>query len=95
MKVLVVDDERDIRESLQEFFEDEGFEVEAAADGIEALSLLGGPDLPGVVILDLLLPLLSGTEVYQRMQNDERLRNVPVVVSTSDPARAPDGVLTC
>jgi CheY-like chemotaxis protein len=91
MKVLVVDDERDIRDSLGEFLTDEGFDVDVAADGAEALSLLGGEPLPCVVILDLLMPVLSGTELYEKMQRDQRLSAIPVIVSTSDPSRAPSG----
>jgi DNA-binding response OmpR family regulator len=89
MRVLVVDDERDIRESLEEFLTDEGFDVEIAADGAEALTLLGGEPLPCVVILDLLMPVLSGTDLFEKMQHDERLSTIPVIVSTSDPSRAP------
>lgn len=93
MKVMIVDDEPDIRESLQEFFEDEGFAVSTAANGAEALELLEKGPLPCVVILDLMMPILDGNEVYARMQRDPRLSSVPVIVSTSDPSRAPSGVL--
>lgn len=92
-KLLIVDDEPDIRESLREFFEDEGYDVATAANGAEALTRLADEDLPCVVILDLLMPVLTGNEVYARMQKDPRLSQVPVVVSTSDPSRAPNGVL--
>jgi CheY-like chemotaxis protein len=94
MKVLIVDDEPDIRDSLQEFFEDEGYAVSTASNGAEALSRLENEELPCVVILDLLMPLVTGNEVYRRMQSDPRLSRVPVVFSTSDPSRAPAGVLT-
>jgi CheY-like chemotaxis protein len=93
MKVMIVDDERDIRESLQEFFEDEGFTVSTAANGAIALELLEREPLPCVIILDLMMPVLGGNEVYARMQNDPRLSRVPVLVSTSDPSKAPSGVL--
>jgi len=95
MKVLIVDDERDIRDSLEEFFRDEGFDVATAANGDEALKQLEktGEALPCAVLLDLFMPVLSGVEVYGRMQQDARLRGVPVIISTSDPSRAPSGVL--
>jgi CheY-like chemotaxis protein len=93
MKVMIVDDEPDIRDSLQEFFEDEGFTVSTAANGAIALDLLQRESLPCVVILDLMMPILSGNDVYAHMQSDPRLSAVPVVVSTSDPSRAPSGVL--
>ena len=92
MKVLVVDDEEDIRDSLEEFFLDEGFNVASAADGADALEQLKtGNEPPCVVILDLLMPMVSGNEVYESMRQDPRLSKVPVIVSTSDPSRAPSG----
>jgi CheY-like chemotaxis protein len=78
---------------LQEFFEDAGYVVSTAADGAEALARLGTHELPCVVILDLIMPVVSGNEVYDTMQADRRLSSVPVIVSTSDPSRAPSGVL--
>jgi CheY-like chemotaxis protein len=93
MKVMIVDDEPDIRESLQEFFEDEGYVVSTAENGAQALALLNDESLPCVVILDLMMPIVGGGEVYARMQQDPRLARVPVVVSTSDPSKAPSGVL--
>jgi len=90
MKVLVVDDDADIRETLVEVFLDEGYQVDAAVDGAQAMVFLrAGP--PCVVILDLLMPNMSGTEVYGLMQSDAALCRIPVVISTSDPTRAPSG----
>ena len=93
MKILIVDDEQDLLDSLAEFFQDEGFSVATARNGAEALAQLGNGDLPAVVILDLLMPVMSGIQVYETMQKDPRLAKLPVVVSTSDPSRAPSGVL--
>jgi CheY-like chemotaxis protein len=92
--ILIVDDERDIRDSLGEFFEDEGYLVTTAENGAVALTRLTHDHVPCVVILDLLMPVLDGNELYDRMQSDPRLKKIPVIVSTSDPTRAPSGVLT-
>jgi DNA-binding response OmpR family regulator len=92
MTVLVVDDEEEIRDSLRELLEDEGYHVATAADGEGALRCLE-ERLPCVVILDLMLPRLDGNAVYERMQRDATFSRVPVIVSTSDPSRAPSGVL--
>jgi CheY-like chemotaxis protein len=93
MAVLIVEDEEELRESLREFLEDEGYSVTTASNGAEALELLEHAELPSMMILDLILPVVSGNMVYERMQKDPRLARVPVVVSTSDPSRAPSGVL--
>jgi CheY-like chemotaxis protein len=91
--VLIVEDERDLLDSLQEFFEDEGFSVQTASNGAEALSLLDADELPSVVLLDLMMPVLDGNELFARMRAEPRLAGIPVIVSTSDPSRAPSGVL--
>jgi CheY-like chemotaxis protein len=91
--VLIVDDEPDIRDSLGEVLRDEGYAVLTAVNGREALQLL--PDLPRpcVVILDIIMPVMSGVEVYAAMQADPQLADIPIVISTSDPSRAPSGAL--
>lgn len=91
--VLVVDDELDIRESLKEILEDEGYAVLVAGDGRQALSVLRAGPRPCVVILDIIMPIMSGTEMYAAMQADAQLAEIPVIISTSDPSRAPSGVL--
>jgi CheY-like chemotaxis protein len=84
---------RAIRESLQDFFEDNGYAVDAAANGSEALARLNGTDLPCVIILDLLMRVLDGNMTYAAMQQDPRLARLPVIISTSDPGRALAGPL--
>jgi len=93
MSVLIVDDEPGLCESLRDFLEDEGYVVSTASNGAEALNLLEGAELPCLMILDLIMPVVTGNEVYETMQKDPRLQKVPIVVSTSDPARAPAGAL--
>jgi CheY-like chemotaxis protein len=92
-RLLIVDDEREIRESLEEFFQEEGFTVTTASNGAEALVRLKSAETPCVVLLDLLMPVLSGNEVYQAMQKEPRWNGIPVIVMTSDPSRAPSGLL--
>jgi two-component system, sensor histidine kinase and response regulator len=91
--VLIVDDEVEIRETLREAFEDQGFVVRCASNGREGLASLRQFDPPCAVVLDLIMPLMNGNELYAEMQADPKLATIPVVVSTSDPSRAPPGVL--
>ena len=94
MTIVVVDDEEAICETLKDVFEEEGYAVECAGDGLQALSLIRGmPVKPGMVILDLLMPRMDGNAVYAAMKSDPTLFEIPVVISTSDPSRAPSGVL--
>jgi DNA-binding response OmpR family regulator len=93
MGVLIVDDEPGLCESLRDFLEDEGYVVSTAQNGAEALHLLEGGELPCIMILDLIMPIVTGNQVYETMQKDPRLARVPIVVSTSDPSRAPAGAV--
>lgn len=77
--VLVVDDERDIREAVSEVLADEGYEVFGAADGAEALSKLRAHH-PAVVLLDLMMPGMNGWEFRAAQQHDPEVSGIPVIV---------------
>jgi len=68
MKILVVDDERAVRESLERALELEGYHVELAADGEEALERLSAAPAADAVILDVLMPGIDGLEVCRRLR---------------------------
>jgi DNA-binding response OmpR family regulator len=79
--ILICDDEPALRELIRASMDD-GFEFAEASDGIVAMEL-AREVTPDVVILDLMLPRLSGLEVLARLNEDERLRDVPVLVITA------------
>jgi CheY-like chemotaxis protein len=79
--ILICDDEPALRELIRASMDD-GYEFAEASDGIIAMELAREVS-PDVVILDLMLPRLSGLEVLARMNEDERLKDVPVVVITA------------
>jgi two-component system, OmpR family, response regulator MprA len=81
MRILVVDDERAVRESLRRALELEGYEVDLAEDGEGALERLGGIAAPDAVILDVLMPGIDGLEVCRRLRADEN--PVPVLMLTA------------
>src|SRR2546429_6077682 len=91
--LLVVDDEPDIRDSLRDALEDEGYRVAVARNGKEALETLPTLAQPVAVILDIIMPVMSGAEFYAAIQADPRYARTPVLISTSDASRAPSGVL--
>jgi len=82
MKILVVDDERAVRDSLRRALELEGYEIELAGDGNEALSTLGRDEpQPDAVILDVLMPGVDGLEVCRRLRAAGN--HVPVLMLTA------------
>ena len=80
--VLLAEDDLDIRDILQDVLESEGYDVVPAANGKQALDFLTLNDPPGadLVILDLMMPMVSGWEVLERMAKDARLHGIPVIV---------------
>jgi two-component system, OmpR family, response regulator MprA len=68
MKILVVDDERAVRESLRRALELEGYEVQLAADGAEAIEQLGSNGQADAVVLDVLMPGIDGLEVCRYLR---------------------------
>jgi two-component system response regulator MprA len=81
MKILVVDDERAVRESLRRALELEGYEVELAEDGEQALERLGHAAPADAAILDVLMPGIDGLEVCRRLRADGS--TVPVLMLTA------------
>ncbi len=79
VSVLVVDDERDIREAVAEVLKDEGYEVIDACDGAEALSQLRAHH-PAVVLLDLMMPGMNGWEFCAARKREPGLDAIPVIV---------------
>jgi two-component system, OmpR family, alkaline phosphatase synthesis response regulator PhoP len=86
-KILVIEDERDIRELVRVNLEAEGFAVLEAADGELGLALVKR-ERPAAVILDLMLPGLGGLEVCRRIRGSEATSRVPVVILTARSAEA-------
>jgi two-component system phosphate regulon response regulator PhoB len=80
--VLIVDDEPDLRSLLDFNFRSGGFETALASNGEEALRLVA-QHLPDLVLLDLMLPDLPGTEICRRLKSDPRTRDVPVIMLTA------------
>ncbi|PWC44836.1 MULTISPECIES: phosphate regulon transcriptional regulator PhoB [unclassified Azospirillum] len=80
--VLVVEDEADIVTLLKYNLEKEGFRVVAAGDGEEAL-LLAGEQTPHIVLLDWMLPLMSGLEVCRQLRRNPKTRDIPIIMLTA------------
>jgi CheY-like chemotaxis protein len=78
--ILVVDDDQAIRETISEVLRDEGYEVVCAENGLQALSVLHKGKRPDVVLLDLMMPVMSGWEVLEQLQANTDLCRIPVVV---------------
>jgi len=81
-RILVVEDHLDLREMLAVMLEGEGFAVATASNGAEALERLRD-ECPSVILLDLMMPVMSGDEFRRRQLADERYAHVPVICMTA------------
>ncbi len=79
-RVLVVEDHNDSREMLEEFLSQEGFAVETAINGLQALERLRCQPRPDVVLLDLMMPVMTGWDLMAWVEQQPSLRGMPVVV---------------
>ena len=89
--VLIVDDNEDIRTTIRDVLEDQGFTVACAANGREALEMLiSGQSKPALILLDLTMPEMDGWTFRQEQQKVPRLAQIPVVLFSGhhDAARA-------
>jgi len=80
-RILVVDDEADVREYLKTALEDAGFAVQTASDGLEALAAVKAAP-PDLISLDLVMPRHSGAKFYRDLQKDKALAKIPVLIVT-------------
>lgn len=80
-KILVVDDEPDMREFLTTVLEDHGYAFDTAKDGEEAMAKVEA-DPPDLIALDVSMPQKSGVGVYRALKNDDRFKSIPVVFIT-------------
>jgi CheY-like chemotaxis protein len=82
--ILVVDDDHDIRTCVAEILSDAGYAVRAAAHGAEALALLRGGFQPSLILLDLMMPVMDGVTLCDRLAADPGLAAIPIVIISAD-----------
>jgi DNA-binding response OmpR family regulator len=86
-KILIVEDDDQLRDLLQIVLTEEGFEVETCPDGQVALDYMTAAKengkLPSMIILDLSMPVLDGWKVASWLNNDEILDDIPVIVTSA------------
>ncbi|MEO1303123.1 MAG: response regulator transcription factor [Myxococcota bacterium] len=81
--ILIVEDEQDLMTTLEYNLQREGFKTRCAANGQAALEMVKQEPVPDLVLLDLMLPDIPGTEVCKQVRVNENTRNVPVIMLTA------------
>jgi DNA-binding response OmpR family regulator len=83
---MVVEDDPDIRDSLKGFLSDEGYDVLTAGNGLEALNRLEEmQQKPGLVLLDLMMPVMNGWDFLEEKNHHKNIAGIPVLVISAVP----------
>lgn len=82
--ILVIEDDRDIREALVDCLTEEGYRVSSASNGSEGLMRLRSVDATNLIILDLMMPVMNGQEFRKQQLADQNLAKIPVILLTAD-----------
>src|SRR5687767_5128531 len=82
--ILIVDDDADVRESIREALDDEGYRVATAANGKAAVRLLRDDNLrPDLILLDIMMPEMDGWAFRAEQRKDPKIASIPVIVFTA------------
>jgi CheY-like chemotaxis protein len=82
-KLLVIDDDDDIRESLVELLKNEGYDADGARNALDALAWLANGNLPGAMLLDIFMPSMSGAQFYDVVRHHPVWSKIPVIVCSA------------
>jgi CheY-like chemotaxis protein len=86
MRILIIDDDKDVREILGMILSAEGHRVNTAQDGVAGLDQLRCPARPSLILLDMMMPRLDGEGFLRAMRSDPSTADIPVVILTGHPA---------
>lgn len=81
-KILIVDDEATVIEALSDKLRAEGFDIDVARDGEEALSKVNQSN-PDLILLDIIMPKLDGISVLKQLKQSPNTKNIPVIILTN------------
>ncbi|HEX5055032.1 MAG TPA: ATP-binding protein [Gammaproteobacteria bacterium] len=84
-KILIIEDDRDVVEALSGLLQIHGYEVEHAFNGLDALQLLKSGCPPGLILLDLMMPVMDGMQFREAQISDPKLAGIPVIVMSAHP----------
>jgi CheY-like chemotaxis protein len=82
-RLLIVDDDLELRQSAVDALSDAGYETDVAGNGWEALAATQGAQAPQLILLDLMMPDMNGWQFREAQRRDARIRDIPLVVITA------------
>lgn len=84
-RIMIVEDDAFVMDIYETKLQEEGFEVEGAINGMEALKKLENKEerLPDLILLDIVMPYMDGLELLKKMKEEEALKDIPVILLTN------------
>ncbi len=89
-RVLIADDEQDIKDIIQMYLESQGYEIETAYDGLDAVDRVQSWN-PDVVLLDIMMPLMDGISVCRKIKSDPATKDIAVIMISAASKREKEG----
>lgn len=86
IRILIVEDQEDLRATTAEILGSLGYEIIEAEDGVAALKLLQAKNLPSLIVSDIQMPRIDGYELVSTVRDNPRLAHIPVILLSSEPA---------
>jgi CheY-like chemotaxis protein len=83
-RILIVEDDLDVRDALTQVLEFEGYAVVGATNGQEAIDRLREGNLPSLILLDLMMPVMDGPQFRAAQMSDPSIADIPVIVISAD-----------
>ena len=84
-EILIIEDDTEIRNTMIDFLEDEGFVVKAAENGAHGISILEASSvLPGLIFLDIMMPVMDGVEFRSAQLKDVNFSKIPTIIFSAD-----------
>jgi len=81
-RILIVEDEKALRETLEDYLKEDGFEVKIAKDGETGMNLIKEEEFD-LIVLDIILPKKDGFKILEEVKKDEKRKNIPVIILTN------------
>lgn len=88
-RLLLIDDDQDLRESMTDALQGSGFVVSSAANGQEGMDLLAAGEPPDVILLDLLMPVMNGWQFCEERKRDPRWAEIPIIAMSAAVSKDP------
>jgi CheY-like chemotaxis protein len=82
-RILIVEDDSDLRNALEDSLSQKGYDVATAENGREALEQLRASQTPDAILLDLMMPVMSGWELLAELRSQSRLAAIPIIIMTA------------